>query len=88
MNKRIITILLVAIMTFSLVACSNSDTENKVDNKILESLPEGIAFVEAESVELGTPDLKRDPQTIYDNLTYIPEMFYGEQMWINKIKQM
>lgn len=78
MNKRIITILLVAIMTVSLVVCSNSDTENKVDNKILESLPEGIAFVEAESVELGTPDLKRDPQTIYDNLTYIPEMFYGE----------
>lgn len=41
---------------------------------------EGLVFENSaeEPVALGTPDTKLDPEAVYRQLTYTPEMFYGD----------
>ena len=77
-------------MMFSLVACgdeSSSDvstnqngttTNNSTNQNALPGTVDGFLFKNLTVMELGTPDKALDPQSIYDNLTYTPQMFYGD----------
>lgn len=63
----------------------NSNYNVTVDNNVSDNtgasgrraMPDGYIMKNKESLELGVPDTELDPQTVYSNLTYIPEMFYG-----------
>lgn len=52
----------------------------KPDGKEEYRTDTGYLFYREDHVELETPDKPLNPQEVYDNLTYIPEMFYGDYM--------
>lgn len=56
---------------------TSSDQTDDEDPYVTDT---GFLFYHDDHVELGTPDKTLDPQEVYDNLTYIPEMFYGDYM--------
>ena len=66
---KVLTLILAAILILSFSACSDSSTNGNTEN--------GFIFKNDESPELGTPDKTLNPEEIYSNLTYTPEMFYG-----------
>lgn len=85
--KRLIP-LLAAILVFTLCSCSaENHTETQVSTTkpaiapsaaILNELIHGDYLIRnEESTELLFPSESLDPAAIYDDLTYIPEMFYG-----------
>ncbi len=73
MKKTLWTVLLATTMLLLLVACGK-----KAGNTGTGSIKDGFVLRTEESVELGEPSNKLDPQTVYSKLTYTPEMFYGE----------
>lgn len=84
MKKKIMTGILAALMVTSMAACSwNRHTEPTLDGNDYSdgSGVESFDFVGGaaveDGIELGTPEVALDPQAIYKNLTYVPQMFYG-----------
>lgn len=69
MNKKCITAcFLLAALLISLCACGSKSVQ----------LPDGTYLLSNKhSVKPGEPSAALDPKTVYDSLTYIPEMFYG-----------
>ncbi len=71
--KRIIALLLCLLMIFSLCACGGKGNNNKTEN--------GFIFKGSGStvntVPMGVPDVKLNPQDIYAKLDYSEEMFFG-----------
>ena len=78
MNKKILAIFLAILMVFSLSACGNKGGKTEDGSP----MPEGFVFEgndsQEETVALGTPSTKLNPQDVYNKLTYTPEMFYGD----------
>ena len=83
MYKKIFAIFLAVFMLLSVTACGDKSdsfsngSEQKDENKSTSS-SDGFVLKNDDSVELGEPDAALDPQTVYSNLTYTPEMFYGD----------
>lgn len=83
--RKLLALLLAVLMLAScLTACGDKsdDTDKNNGNATNENndnpaTADGILFYQEEHVTLGTPDKKLNPQEVYDDLTYIPEMFYG-----------
>ena len=90
--KKLLALLLSVLITFAFTSCSTVVVENdeykdefKDEESVLvedtaDDYVNGILLYntdEEEHVELGRPDRTLDPQQIYSNITYIPEMFYG-----------
>lgn len=77
--RNIIAVFLVLSLAFILSACSNTGDNGNGD--ATGQGQEGIVFKgsgsQEETVELGVPDRRLDPQTVYNQITYVPEMFYG-----------
>lgn len=72
--KKIVALLVVLIMLFTLCACGGSKgNNNKTEN--------GFIFKGSSStvntVALGVPEVKLNPKDIYEKLSYTEEMFYG-----------
>jgi len=90
--KKILFLILIVLLALSLLACSKvGNTTQKTDAGLDElvsgnkdsgeqtdSISDGFVFKNETSVKLGNPDEKLDPQSIYDKLTYTPEMFNGD----------
>lgn len=87
--KQLISLLLAAILAFSLCSCSaEKQTETQSSTSKPMSDPSATVLNEfiysdylihnEESTELVFPSESLNPAAIYDNLTYIPEMFYGD----------
>lgn len=78
MNKRILAIFFAVLMVLLLSACGNSGGKTEDGSP----MPEGFVFEgngsQEETVALGTPNTKLNPQDVYNKLTYTPEMFYGD----------
>ncbi len=90
MTKKLIALLLAAVMLLSFAACGKEDADAKTDEttKAASDKPNsnvqnnlvdepGYLFKNEESCALGTPDKAIDPQSIYDNLEYNEKMFMG-----------
>lgn len=81
MLKKFISMAIAVIMLFSLTACSKSDNKNNAKSESNVPL-DGFVFKgngsDKETVELGTPNTKLDPELIYSKLTYTPAMFHGD----------
>lgn len=77
MTKKILAGLLAVLMLLSLVGCGKA---NK-DMERLDTLYSGFYFngnsSDKEPVSLGTPSKTLNPQTVYSQVRYTPEMFYG-----------
>ena len=73
MFKKILSLSLAVLMMFALAACDkDGGKESNAENGYIVKGSE-----EDEVVELGKVDSPLNPQTIYDKLTYTPQMFYG-----------
>ncbi len=88
MLKKIISLFLILGLLLSLAACGSDagrdDDSNRPGNGgnggnagEAADLSADILMAQEGAVSLGTPEVTLDPQQVYDNLTYIPEMFYG-----------
>ena len=75
MKKRIFALILTAIMVFTFSACS--EKEGKKGSSGGTAPKGGIVFENDDSVKLGTPEKELNAEDIYENLTYTPQMFYG-----------
>ncbi len=64
--KKITCIFLALSVVIALVACGDK-----------AGATQDVIFKNKSSVELGTPDVKLNPQDVYAKLTYTPQMFYG-----------
>ena len=64
--RKFLSLILACMLLFSLAACGK---QTPVD---------GILFKSEDSVELGTPATTLNPETVYANLVYTPEMFFGD----------
>ncbi len=86
MSKKMTALFLAVMMLISLTACGGgaSDNNTPVGSDQAPAYAADFVFKAKDSVELGTPGTFLDPQTIYDNLTYVPEMFYGDYSIIGK----
>lgn len=85
--KKCVAVLMTITMLLSLAACGRGDDD--VDhsgndssgrgqtNAVLEGFVLEGNLSEKETVEMGTPAVQLDPQTVYGKLTYTPQMFYG-----------
>lgn len=75
MKKRFWAILLAGVTVVSMAACGK-DAEKSPGT---EQTKDGFAMAgNKASVSLGVPDVALDPQTVYSEITYTPEMFYGK----------
>ncbi len=74
-NYRILTVaVLIFAMLFTLCACKAEP----------DTVPEGTYLLKnAKSVKHGEPAAALNAQSVYDSLTYIPEMFYGTYVMAN-----
>ncbi len=70
--KKIFAIITVIALLFTLTACGGEDSAD-ASGYIMR----GNTSTE-EPVELGTPETKLNPADVYKNLTYTPQMFYGD----------
>ena len=81
MAKKILAALLALVMILSMAACSESksDKDSKKDKKSNEQkIPKGaLVFDQGAEVKPGTVKNALDPEEVYANLTYTPQMFYG-----------
>ena len=103
--KRILTVLLAAVLLLGLllplVACSEDKEKSKKDDEDEETSAEGssdnsdetsggatpddsysvpenaLVFDGNSTFKPGKPEEKLDPEEIYENLSYTPQMFYG-----------
>ena len=81
--KRLLALLLAALMLVSLAACGEKEEDDKDTGKG-ESQTEAPAAdgllvgTEKAEIELGTPAKTLDPENVYSKLTYTPQMFYGD----------
>lgn len=73
--KSFVGIILVIAIVCSLAACGNGKNENTVQD---DSGTKGYLSQEYEEDQLGTPEKEINAQSVYRNLTYTPEMFYGD----------
>lgn len=77
MTKKILAGLLAVLMLLSLAGCGKGNKELER----LDTLYSGFYFdgnsSDKEAVALGNPDTRLDPQTVYSQVRYTPEMFYG-----------
>ncbi len=64
--KKLLCIILALSMLAAFAACGKSGGASG-----------DVIFKNKSSVELGTPDVQLDAASVYANLTYTPEMFYG-----------
>lgn len=85
MKKRILALLLVFVLLFTLGACGGSDDKAKTNDKNGSSHKKGelgnpLVFTteDSEIDYFGEIKNKIDLQTIYDKIDYIPEMLYGK----------
>ena len=67
--KKILSLLLVMLLALSFGACSNEKAGSGSDGFIVKN---------EDSVELGALEKELDPAQVYENLTYTPEMFFGD----------
>jgi len=72
--KKLLALLLVLILAFSLSACGDSGSSKtaKRDGFVFEGTSSSEAIV-----ELGEPEKELDTKEVYSKLTYTPEMFFG-----------
>lgn len=77
MSKKIISILLAALMIMALSACRSKEPKSSAEEGYYVT---GGYGYENNPTELGTPDKKLDPERIYQNLNYTAEMFYGKHI--------
>lgn len=78
--KKILALLLAALMVFSLAACGDeADSKDGEDTGNVQPQVDHYLFTGHDTTltDVGTPAKTLDPQTVYDNLTYVPQMFYG-----------
>ncbi len=81
--KKFGFISLAVIFAFVLVACGTKNTGiAPAVNEATGETEYSLRNPEYDSVEVGTPEKALDPEAIYDSLTYIPEMFYGQYQLI------
>ncbi|MBQ8783073.1 MAG: OmpA family protein [Clostridia bacterium] len=73
--KKIIAIIMSVFMLATLAACGD-DEGYKKDSDFNDFYFEGENAKESGTV-LGTPQKSLNPEEIYSNMTYTPEMFYG-----------
>lgn len=81
MKKKLLSFLLAVLVLLSITACNEeatAPTKNSTETKDPYTALDAYIFKNDDSVELGTPDVTLDPQVIYSNLTYTPEMFHGD----------
>lgn len=83
--KRLLALLLAALMMFSLVACGEKEDEKsdkdegERQSSEKEDTAEGLLIgTEKAEIELGTPAKTLDPQQVYADLEYNEQMFYGD----------
>lgn len=81
--KRLLALLLAALMLVSLAACGEKDDDKdtgKGESQTEEPAAEAdglLVGTEKAEIELGTPAKTLDPKNVYSKLTYTPQMFYG-----------
>ena len=79
--KKFLSLLLIFAMLFTLTACGESDERSNSDKGgkgPAADSGDGYTFYgNDDPTTVGTVSNPLDPQEIYRNLTYIPEMFYG-----------
>lgn len=93
MKKKLLSFVLAVLVLLSLAACNEeaaapeatptktsttSSTAISTETEDSNTVSDAYIFKNDDSVELGTPDVTLDPQVVYSNLAYTPEMFHGE----------
>lgn len=76
--KSIICLVLAIAIVCSFAACGKNTSKTKNNETVDNSCEDGYLFRDKKEFVLGTPDKEIDPQEVYKNLTYTPEMFYGD----------
>lgn len=74
MSKKLLAFFLAALMLFLLTACGKDGGANQGAG----SISDGYVLKNEDSIDLGEPGTKLEPQAVYSKLTYTPEMFYGD----------
>ncbi len=77
--KKIIAILLVCTMIFTLCACGEKDKkeETKKTETTVKKDVETVEFL-TDGIEVGEDPTPIDIAALYDTVTYVPQMFYGK----------
>lgn len=85
MTKRILALLFAAVMLFSFAACGGEDASSdntdaiNNDNSFVNENGDFVFRGTGENIPaLGTPEKQLDAQAIYNSMTYVPEMFWGD----------
>lgn len=78
--KKILSLLLVIAMLVTLAACGDSDKDRDNNKGDKSTAADGsyVFYGNDNPTTVGTVSDPLDPEAIYSNLTYIPEMFYGK----------
>lgn len=84
--KRLLALLLAALMMFSLVACGEkeddddrkSDRDEDKEQVVIDTKDGMMLGLENEDLELGTADKQLDLASIYANISYDERYFYGD----------
>lgn len=73
--KKVLVFLLAALMLLSLVACGNA-AQNQAQPYTTQ---DRYVFIgsSSELTDVGTPAKPLNPDTVYNSMTYMPQMFYG-----------
>ena len=74
--KRIMTLLLAALLLLSLAACGEEDAPYTTKDRYV------FLGSSTELTDVGTPEKTVDPEAVYASLTYVPQMFYGQYKMI------
>ncbi len=76
--RKPLSLLLTAVLALGLLsACGGGDDTPGIEGAKSGVQTDTVIFKNEGSVELGTPAKTLDPKTVYANMTYTPEMFYG-----------
>lgn len=73
MLKKLLSIILAALMLFSIAGCGDDSGKSNGGSNTAS----GFVMKNEESVSLGTPEKTLDPAEVYSKIKYTPEMFYG-----------
>lgn len=78
--RRIVGLFLCLVMLLALTACGGGETDTKTEKKTAQdavAADGSIVFRSEETARLDTPAQTLDVQRVYDELEYVPQMFYG-----------
>ncbi len=77
--KKFLLVVLALIIALSVVACGDEEkSSDKKESSGSSKVEDGYVIKGSENeVDLGEPEDELDPEDVYEDLEYTPEMFYG-----------